>query len=419
MKYILDLHLHSRFARACSPSLTLEEIDKWSKIKGVDIVGTGDFTHPQWFKEMKEKLVPAYEGLYKLRGSDSGVLFLIHTEISCIYSQGGQTRRLHIMVYALSLEVAEKINQELIKAGAKLGSDGRPIIGMSAKKLAELVFNVDKNCLVIPAHAWTPWFAVFGSKSGFDSLEECFEELTPFIYAIETGLSSDPSMNWRLSALDNITLISGSDAHSAPHIGREANVFEMSEPGYSEIARIIREKDKDKFLYTIEFFPEEGMYHYDGHRSCNVRLEPTETKKIKNICPHCHKPLTIGVMHRVDNLADRPVGFKPEEVIDFKSLVGLPRIIAEAKGVKSKNSKMVGSEYSEMIKKGKNEFNILLNLSEEELKDIMDPFVAKAIIKVRNGQVVINPGYDGVYGTVNIFSNQEKEKMFAKQKKLL
>ncbi|MFH1226028.1 MAG: endonuclease Q family protein [bacterium] len=407
MRYIFDSHIHSKYSRACSPQLVLPEIDKWAKIKGINIVGTGDFTHPLWFKDLKEKLVEAEEGLYKLRDSQSGVLFLAQTEISCIYSQGGQTRRLHLVIFAPNLEVVQKINQELARVGAKLNSDGRPIIGMSAKKLTELIFNVDKNCLVVPAHAFTPWFAVFGSKSGFDSLAECFEELTPFIYAIETGLSSDPKMNWRLSALDKITLLSGSDAHSAPHLGREANVFEMAEPSYSEIARIIREKDKAKFLFTIEFFPEEGIYHFDGHRACNVRLSPGETKKIKNICPQCKKPLTIGTMHRVDNLADRPEGFRPPEAIDYKSLVPLPEIIAEAKGVKSKSSKAVGAEYENLIRKGKSEFNILLNLSDEEIKTIAEPMVAEGIIRVRNGRLKIEPGYDGLYGKVVIFPEKQ------------
>ncbi len=419
MQYISDLHIHSKYSRACSPQLVLEEIDKWAKIKGINIVGTGDFTHPFWFKDLKEKLTEAEEGLYKLQGGESGVLFLAQTEISCIYSQGGQTRRLHLVIFAPNLEAAEKINQELAKAGAKLGSDGRPIIGMSAKKLAELIFNVDKNCLVVPAHAWTPWFAVFGSKSGFDSLAECFEELTPFIYAIETGLSSDPAMNWRLSALDKITLISGSDAHSAPHLGREANIFEMTEPSYPEIARIIREKDKEKFLFTIEFFPEEGMYHFDGHRFCQVRLNPGETKKLKGICPQCKKNLTIGVLHRVDNLADRPEGFKPVNAINYKSLVALTTIIAEAKDIKNKNSKAVAEEYNNLIAKGENEFNILLNLPTEELKKITDPMIAEGILRVREGKVKVEPGYDGVYGTVKIFSAEERKKFIPQQSKLL
>lgn len=419
MQYIFDSHIHSKYSRACSPQLVLEEIDKWAKIKGINIVGTGDFTHPLWFKDLKEKLIETEEGLYKLRGSESDVLFLCQTEISCIYSQGGQTRRLHLVIFAPNLEAAQKINQELARVGAKLNSDGRPIIGMSAKRLAELVFNIDKNCLVVPAHAWTPWFAVFGSKSGFDSLAECFEELTPFIYAIETGLSSDPAMNWRLSALDKITLLSGSDAHSAPHLGREANVLEMIKLSYSEIARIIREKDKNKFLFTIEFFPEEGMYHFDGHRACQIKLNPAETKKLKGVCPQCKKNLTIGVLHRVDNLADRPEGFQPPEATPFKSLVALPTIIAEVKEIKNKNSKAVAEEYNKLITKGKNEFNILLNLPPEELRKITEPLIAEGILRVREGKIKVEPGYDGVYGTVKIFSKEERKKFIPQQSKLL
>ena len=417
MQYIADLHIHSKYSRACSKSLELEIIEQWCEKKGVDIIATADFTHPLWFKNLKSKLVESEPGLYKLKGSKSKVRFFNATEVACIYSKGGKVRRLHIVIFAPNLETVEKINQKLGKIG-KLASDGRPILGLDAKKLAEMVFDVSSECMIIPAHAWTPWFAVFGSKSGFDSLEECFEELTPHIYSIETGLSSDPPMNWRLSQLDNITLISNSDAHSPQNIGREANVFDLQNLSYQEICNAIKKKDKNKFLYTIEFYPEEGMYHFDGHRACSVSLSPEETKKLKNICPVCKKPLTIGVLNRVDNLADREEGFANEKLnnkiledknfIPYKSLVGLDDVIAEAFDISGRRSKKVMAEYENIISKGKSEFNVLLDLSYEELKNITLPQIVEGIKRNREGKIYIEPGFDGQYGKVTLFSKEEK-----------
>ncbi len=419
MQYIADLHIHSKYSRACSKSLELEIIEQWCEKKGVDIIATADFTHPLWFKNLKSKLVESEPGLYKLKGSKSKVRFFNATEVACIYSKGGKVRRLHIVIFAPNLETVEKINQKLGKIG-KLASDGRPILGLDAKKLAEMVFDVSSECMIIPAHAWTPWFAVFGSKSGFDSLEECFEELTPHIYSIETGLSSDPPMNWRLSQLDNITLISNSDAHSPQNIGREANVFDLQNLSYQEICNAIKKKDKNKFLYTIEFYPEEGMYHFDGHRACSVSLSPEETKKLKNICPVCKKPLTIGVLNRVDNLADREEGFANEKLnnkiledknfIPYKSLVGLDDVIAEAFDISGRRSKKVMAEYENIISKGKSEFNVLLDLSYEELKNITLPQIVEGIKRNREGKIYIEPGFDGQYGKVTLFSKEEKDK---------
>ncbi len=416
MKIIADLHIHSKYSRACSKELELPVIAEWCKKKGVDVVATGDFTHPAWFKHLKEDLVADGKGLYDLKGGDGKVKFFCSTEISCIYSQGGRGRRLHIMVFAPSLQVVEKINKELEARGCNLKSDGRPIIGLSAKELAELVFEISEECMIVPAHAWTPWFAIFGSKSGFDSLEECFEELTPKIYAIETGLSSDPPMNWRLSALDKITLISNSDAHSPSNIAREANVFQLEEVSYKNICEAIKTGDPKKFLYTIEFYPEEGMYHYDGHRACGVSFSPEETKKYNGTCPQCKKPLTIGVLNRVDNLADRIPGEGSENKIPFKSLVGLDDVIAEALDVKGRKSKTVQREYENLISRGQSEFNILLNLSYEELGKITSPQIVEGIKRNREGKVFIEPGFDGQYGVVKLFSPEEKK--IAKQKKL-
>ena len=415
MKFIGDFHIHSKYSRATSPSMDLDSLDNWAKIKGIKVLGSGDFTHPKWFESIKEKLEPAEAGLLKLHNSDSPTRFILTSEISCIYSKGGKVRKVHIVVFAPSISAVEKINDKLNQIG-NLKADGRPILGLDAKELAKIVLDADKDCMVVPAHAWTPWFSVFGSKSGFDSLEECFEEYTKYIYAIETGLSSDPAMNWRLSQLDKITLISNSDAHSAPKIGREANVFD-TELSYQGIADAIKTKDKNKFLYTIEFFPEEGKYHYDGHRLCNLSFSPSQSKKYNNICPKCGKPLVIGVLNRVEELADRPEGFVPENAIPFKNLIPLNEIIAESIGV-STASKEVIKYYNNLIKNVGSEFKILLESSREEIERESLPEIAEGIIRVRDGKVFIDPGYDGVYGKIKIFSNEENKKDFYPQKTL-
>jgi uncharacterized protein (TIGR00375 family) len=420
MQYILDLHLHSKYSRATSKNLDLENINKSALIKGIDVVAAPDFTHPAWFKEMQSKLEKQDNGLYKLKEIEQSVWFMPVTEIACIFRKNDKTRRLHLMIFMPDFEAVVKFNLALEKRGAKLKSDGRPILGMDAKEILKIMMDISPDAMMVPAHAWTPWFAIFGSKSGFDTISECFDELAPEIRAIETGLSSDPPMNWRLSQLDNITLISNSDAHSPANLGREANVFELNpdELNYQEIIRIIKEGDKKKFKFTIEFFPEEGMYHFDGHRDCNIQFSPQESKKHKNICPVCKKPLTIGVMQRVDNLADRPetphLFSKGEGFIPYESLVPLREIISEVMQ-KGKATKTVQATYDDLIRKGKNEFNILLNLNFDELKEIVNPEIAEAIKRVRERKLIINPGYDGVYGTVKIFSDKEREKMKPKQ----
>jgi len=308
-----------------------------------------------------------------------------------------------------SLESAAKFNKLLQDAGAKLASDGRPILGMSAKQVLKFMLEADKQAMMIPAHVWTPWFAVFGSKSGFDSLQECFEELTPHIYAIETGLSSDPIMNWRLSELDNLTIVSNSDAHSGPHIGREANVMDLEEETYGEIYNIIKTKNKSKFLYTIEFYPEEGMYHWDGHRDCKFSCHPDDTKnKHQGLCPECKKPLTIGVMSQVDKLANIKLDkIDKSKHIPYKSIVPLPNIIANYFGM-GRTSKRVQSLYLDIINKADNEFKILLDLSEDELNKIMPEDLAQGIIKMRNNNIYIEPGFDGQYGKVLVYSEAEQ-----------
>ncbi len=410
MRQIADLHIHSKYSRACSQDLTLENIDKWCQIKGIDIVATGDFTHPAWFKEIKSKLEPLGNGLFMLREPqhDNHTKFILGTEISCIYKQGDKCRRIHINIFFPEISDVQKFNEHLERGGYNLKSDGRPILGMSAIELTKISLNINKKALIIPAHAWTPWFSIFGSKSGFDTIEECFGEYAKNIFAIETGLSSDPPMNWRLSALDKITLVSNSDAHSLPNLGREANVFDFEESSYDEIYNTLKNQGKKKFLYTIEFYPEEGKYHVDGHAACKISLNPKETKKNNGLCPVCKKPLTIGVLYRVDDLADREVG-ELDDHIPFKSMVPLQEIIAEAFDV-GKSSKKVQKEYFAMIEKGKNEFAILLDLSIEELKKISQTEVIEGIERVREGKLFIEPGYDGIYGKVKIFTDKERKK---------
>jgi uncharacterized protein (TIGR00375 family) len=309
----------------------------------------------------------------------------------------------------------DKINSTLARYG-NLASDGRPILGMDVKEVAKIVFDINKDCFVVPAHAWTPWFSIFGSMSGFDRIEDCFEELTDKIYCIETGLSSDPAMNWRLSKLDKITLISNSDSHSPQKIGREANVFDC-DLSYSEIVDVLKKKDNKRFLYTVEFFPEEGKYHFDGHRLCDIRFSPQESAAHNNICPKCHKPLTIGVMNRVNKLADRPEGFKPQNLIPYKSLIPLDEIIADVKGV-GKATLQVGKEYMSLVSRFSTEFEILVNVRKDDLLKATSAGIADAIIKVREGKVKINPGYDGEYGTIKVSREEDKPMKNEEQLKL-
>jgi uncharacterized protein (TIGR00375 family) len=410
MRQIIDFHIHSKYARATSKFFELDVMVKWAEIKGVDIISCADFTHPRWYKNLQKNLEEDNNSsLYKLKNLDSKVRFIISTEVSCIYRQNDKTRRVHLCILMPNLEAAGKFNQTLADRGAKLASDGRPILGMSAKDVLQIMLDIDKRAMMIPAHAWTPWFAVFGSKSGFDSLKECFEELTPHIKAIETGLSSDPIMNWRLSELDDITLVSNSDAHSGPQIGREANVMELRERTYNEIIDIIASKDKSRFLYTIEFYPEEGMYHVDGHRDCGFSCSPAESQKLKGLCPKCKKPLTIGVLAQVDKLANiSEKDIDKIKHIPYKSIVPLPNIIADYFGM-GKQSKRVQNLFLDIVSKADNEFQVLLDLSEAELKTIMPDILANGIIKMRQDKIKLTPGFDGEYGKVVIFSDDERQ----------
>ena len=408
MQFIADFHLHSKHSRATSKDMDLGNLNKWASIKGIKVLGTGDFTHPEWFRDLKEKLEPAEIGLYKLKAGDDSTRFILTSEISCIYSKGGRVRKIHIIIFSPSFGICEKINTHLGWIG-NLKADGRPILGLDAKELAKIVLNISSDCLIVPAHLYTPWFSLFGSRSGFDSIEECFEDYSKYIYAGETGLSSDPPMSWRNSKLDKITLISNSDAHSGRKLGREANVFD-AELNYPSIIEAIKSKDPQKFLYTIEFFPQEGKYHYDGHRNCGIKTTPQQSRKYNNICPNCRKPLTIGVLNRVEELADRPEGEKPEGVIPFKSLIPLEEIIAEARGVSS-GTKGVEEEYNNLIEKLGNEFKILLDVSQEELKVVTLPEIVEGIMRVRERKVYIEPGFDGIFGKIRIFSGEEQKEL--------
>jgi uncharacterized protein (TIGR00375 family) len=399
MKFIADLHIHSKHSRATSKELNFKNLDKFAQIKGIQVIGTGDFTHPDWIKEIS-KLEPAESGLFKLNNTR----FLLSSEISCIYKKNDKVRKIHVVIFAPSIETVKKINKKLDK-NYNIRSDGRPILGLDVKELLKIILDIDQDCMMIPAHILTPWFAIFGSKSGFDSVEECFEDYSKYIYALETGLSADPRMIWRIPDGRKLTLLSNSDAHSAPKIGREANVFD-TDLSYKGITEAI--KTKKGFLSTIEFYPEEGKYHYDGHRACDISLNPIQSKKYNNICPTCGKPLTLGVVHRVDMLADKKEGFIPDNAIPFKSIVPLREIIAESYNC-GVSTKKVDEAYDKLIELD-SEFNLLLDRSLNDLKEVTEEEIALGIIKVRKGEVNIEPGYDGVFGKVRIFSNIEKKK---------
>lgn len=421
---ILDLHSHSRYSRACSKDLELPKIAKACEIRGIDIMVTSDFTHPKWFEHMKEELVEDTEGVYKLKNHQSKTRFIIGTEVASIKKHNDQTRRVHLCIFSPNLEVTEKFNNILEERGFNIRSDGRPILGLTSKQILEVMLECDPRMRMIPAHAWTPWFGIFGSKGGYNSLSDAFEDLTPYIHAIETGLSSDPLMNWRWSHLDNITLVSSSDAHSLAKLGREANVLQFNskkEITYTEIMRIIESGDKEKFAYTIEFYPEEGKYHYDGHLVCKFYCAPAETKKRKGICPVCGKKLTIGVEYRVEELADRTIDeaknyAQKTKRIPFKSLVPLPEIIADVYQI-GVSSKKVSAEYNSLISKLGNEFHILINSTYNEIKEASSEIIANAIERVRTGNIFVRPGYDGEFGIVKVFGESES-RGFATQKAL-
>lgn len=411
MRLITDWHVHSKYSRACSKDLELPKIAAMCQRKGIDVVATGDWTHPGWFKHLKENLVESEPGIYRPRLPTPGVgsfgtRFMLVTEVSQIYRKGDKTRRIHNLVFSPSLETCERVNAELGRRGFNLKSDGRPILGLDSEELYKILKSVDERIIVVPAHAWTPWYSVFGSKSGFDSLEECFGEMTKYVYAIETGLSSDPKMNWRVSALDGVALISNSDAHSLDKLGREANVFDLAAPSYDEFVRVLRERDRSRFVSTIEFFPEEGKYYLDGCADCGYSSVPEQTRKLDGRCPTCRRPLTLGVEYRVEELADRDAARVAAEKVPYRSIVPLKEIIAGAIGVGA-SSKRVSDAYMRLTDRVANEFALLL---ETDIADIAaesaDAAIPEAIRRAREGNVRITPGYDGVFGTVRIVSGK-------------
>jgi len=415
MRFIADFHIHSKFSRATSRDMEVETLARWARKKGIALLGTGDFTHPTYFAELRSKLEPSGIGLFRLKKGDQGIQYILTTEVCNIYTQNGKVRRIHNLIFAPSFDVVEAIRSKLGNLG-KLSSDGRPIFSFSAKELVKMILDISPDCLIIPAHAWTPWFSIFGANSGFDSIAECFGEMSPHIHAVETGLSSDPEMNWRLSALDPITLISNSDAHSPSRLGREANAFDCA-LDYNEIVGTIRNKDRRKLLFTIEFFPEEGKYHYDGHRQCGVIFSPSQTKANQYLCPKCHKKLTVGVVHRVEELSDRPEGFVPKNASPSIHLIPLEEIIAAALGVRV-GTKAVESEYERLIERGGSEFWILLDATPDELASFIPPNILEGIVRMRQGKVSIIPGHDGVYGKITLFPDKKEGEESKEQLKL-
>lgn len=404
MRIIADFHLHSKYSRATSRDMDIPHIVQWAKYKGIDLIGTGDFTHPFWQAEIKSKLKEDGSGILKTKDS-SKTNFILTTELSSIYTQDAKVRKVHTLIFVPDLETVKAITDKLTGIG-NLYSDGRPILGLSAKELLKIVLDINPEALVIPAHAWTPWFSIFGSNSGFDSIKECFGELAPNIYCFETGLSSDPEMNWRLSALDKIALISNSDAHNPTNLGREANVFDIpGELTFAKITEAIKSKNPQEFLYTIEFFPEEGKYHFDGHRACGIVLDPIKTCFPDNLCPVCKRKLTIGVMRRVEELADRRSDFRPENFPGAKHLIPLVEIIAEDLGVQGKTKK-VEEEYFSLIRRFGSEFKILLDASIEEIAQY-NAKIAQGIANMRAGKVLKEAGYDGVYGKIKVFAGED------------
>jgi len=421
MKFIADLHIHSKFSRATAKNLNFENLHISAQLKGITVVGTGDFTHPKWFSEIKEKLVPAEEGLFKLKDEIANkcnkqipiscrgnVRFILQCEISNIYKKNGKTRKNHNLIFVPDIKTAFHLNSKFDAIG-NIKSDGRPILGLDAKDLLEIILQSSDKSFLIPAHIWTPWFSVLGSKSGFNSLEECFEDLTHHIFSVETGLSSDPPMNWRISELDGLTLVSNSDAHSPMNLGRNANLFN-TELSYTAIRSALISGNPNCCLGTLDFYPEEGKYHYDGHRKCNICMHPNESIANNRICPVCRKPLTLGVLYRVKQLADRPKGGKPIKTLPFFKIIPLTNILSDIFEVGPKTKK-VGGYYKSALKTLGPELMILYSYPLHKIDEAGIPLLGEAIRRMRNNKLQISPGYDGEYGKVKIFKPEEKEKL--------
>ncbi len=419
MPFHVDLHLHSHFSRATSKNLNLEYLSRWAQLKGIRVVGSGDFVHPAWMEELEKKLEPAEEGLFKLKpeyeratqdevppACRAPVRFMLTVEISNIYKRLGRVRKVHNVLFAPGFDAARKIQARLDTIG-NIRSDGRPILGLDSRDLLEITLESDPLSYLIPAHIWTPWFSALGSKGGFDRMEDCFGDLTPHIFAVETGLSSDPMMNWRLTQLDPYVVVSNSDAHSPPKLGRETTIYD-TECTYPSIYKALSDPDDPGLVGTVEFFPEEGKYHYDGHRKCSIRLHPRETIAQDGLCPACNKPVTIGVMARVEELADRPEGVKSPRWRPYHSLIPLPEIIGEAKQVGPK-SKTVDTVFQTMLARLGNEFHILMDTPLEDIEPVAGSLIAEGIRRVRAGEVDILPGFDGEFGILKLFEDEERQ----------
>lgn len=415
MHFFSDFHIHSHFSLATSKKLIPEYLDYWAKVKGIKVVGTGDISHPGWLTELQTKLVPAEEGLYKLKNSksldlpysfapDHNTRFILSGEISNIYKKNNKTRKVHNLVFFPYFKNVKNFQIKLESLGKNIRSDGRPILGMDCKDLLEICLDISQDCFFVPAHIWTPWFSVLGSKSGFDSIKECYDDLTSHIYALETGLSSDPPMNWGCSFLDQYTLISNSDAHSPEKLGREANIFD-SELNYFDIIEAIKDPSKGQFNGTLEFFPQEGKYHYDGHRKCNICFSPAETVKHNSICPRCKKKLTIGVSNRVSQLRDR-LNPSPNDNPPYHSIIGLKEILSEIYRV-GPNTQTVFKHYNIILNKLETpELEILFRTPLSHIKEEF-PILAEALRRMRNKKVIIKEGFDGQYGQIRLFQDNE------------
>ncbi len=440
MQYLTDLHLHSKYSRAVSQKMALPLMSEFARQKGLDILTASDWTHTLWFKEIQGMLEEAWPGFYKLKVQseklsvrqaqdekvEEDVLFLLSTEIASIYKQGDKLRRIHNLVFVPSFDIAEKVNRELLKRGCNLSSDGRPIIGLTSRNLLELILTIDERCMLIPCHVWTPHFGVYGSKSGFDSLDEAFGDLSEYVYGIETGISSDPEMNWRIPELKNRSILSFSDAHSPANMAREATAFELSELSYENIRRAIMRKGglKNRIAYSIEFYPEEGKYHYSGHRNCKISITPEELAERGNICPACHREFTEGVAPRIEQLAGSEFASEYQEKVSesgikwytdntknhppYVKLVRLEQIIAAGLGVTT-GSQRVPEMYNKLCPDLGAELDVLLKIDLKEIEKVSNARVAQALNKVRGGDIGISPGFDGEYGKVKIWSEEEKE----------
>ncbi len=423
MAYVADLHIHSRFSRACSPQLNIPNLVEWAKYKGINVMGTGDFLHPLWLTELKKDLKENGTGFLSY-SKDQSIKFVLTVEVASIYSQKGRGRRVHNLIFLPDFASAERLQKELLSRRATLGSDGRPIVGIPSKDLLSLALQISDKAIFIPAHAWTPWFGIYGSESGYDSLEECFEDLVEYVYGIETGLSSDPAMNWRIKELDNKSILSFSDAHSLPNLGRESTVFsEELQEGYLGMFRAIKEQ---KIAGTLEFYPEQGKYHYTGHRNCNVKYTPEDSKEKGTICPVCKRGLTVGVMERVEKLANRQNdelrimnqgGIITSEEFKrpgYRMLVPLHQVIAEVFSTAPTSQKVL-NEYKKLVTALGGEIKVLTKASIDDIAKISGSKIAEGVDKDRRGDLVIDPGYDGVFGVVKIWKEGEDQKIETKE----